>query len=295
MIDPVFLLIQGLNGLAQAMILFLIASGLSLIFGVLRILNFAHGSLYMLGGYFTYTVVADWVGRESAFWAAAVLAALAVGLLGGGIERFLLRPIYGRDQLSQILLTYALVLIISDLAKLTWGTDYRSLGRPPLLAGSIPVFGQSFPLYSVFLIGLGPLVALALWAFLERTRLGRLVRAAAHDWEMVDALGVSVSRLYTGTFIAGAALAGLGGALAAPLSTVAPGADVELIVESFIVVVIGGLGSLWGSLLGAVILGQVTAFGLLLIPRFELVFIYGLMAVVLVVRPWGLLGRPLTK
>ncbi len=293
--DPSFLVVQGLNGLTQAMFLFLIASGLSLIFGVLGVLNFAHGSLYMLGAYLTYTIASMFLASAASFWVALVLASLGVALIGAVIESVFLRPVYRREELDQLLLTYALVLIISDLAKIVWGTDNRSTNRPPILAGSIDIAGRDFPTYNLFVLALGPLVALGLWFLLRRTQFGRLIRAAAGDREMVGVVGVNVSRLFTGVFMLGAWLGGLGGGLAAPVGAIFPGMDVEVIVESFIVVVVGGMGSLGGTLLGALIIGQLNAFGTLFFPRFAIVFVYILMAVVLMTRPWGLLGKPMAS
>jgi len=293
--DPGFLAVQCLNGLTQAMFLFLIASGLSLIFGVLGVLNFAHGSLYMLGAYLSYTIASLFVGSPAAFWVALVLGSIAVALVGGIIESAFLRPVYRREELDQLLVTYALVLIISDLVKLAWGAENRSGSRPALLAGSVDIAGRDFPTYNLFVLAVGPLVGLGLWLLLRRTQFGRLVRAAANDREMVGVVGVNVTGLFTGVFMLGAWLGGLGGGLAAPIGAIFPGMDVEIIVESFIVVVVGGMGSLGGTLLGALIIGQLNAFGILFFPRFAIVFVYILMAVVLVIRPWGLLGRPVTR
>jgi branched-subunit amino acid ABC-type transport system permease component len=293
--DPGFLAVQCLNGLTQAMFLFLIASGLSLIFGVLGVLNFAHGSLYMLGAYLSYTIASLFVSSPAAFWVALILGSIGVALVGGIIESVFLRPVYRREELEQLLVTYALVLIISDLVKLAWGAENRSGSRPALLAGAVDIAGRDFPTYNLFVLAVGPLVALGLWLLLRRTQFGRLVRAAANDREMVGVVGVNVTGLFTGVFMLGAWLGGLGGGLAAPIGAIYPGMDVEIIVESFIVVVVGGMGSLGGTLLGALIIGQLNAFGILFFPRFAIVFVYILMAVVLVIRPWGLLGRPVTR
>ena len=293
--DPAFVAVQCLNGLTQAMFLFLIASGLTLIFGVLGVLNFAHGSLYMLGAYLSYTIASLFVGRPSAFWVALVLGSLGVALAGGLIEAVFLRPVYRREELDQLLVTYALVLIIGDVVKFAWGPDNRSISRPAILAGSVLIGGRDFPTYNLVVIAMGPLVAAALWLLLTRTQFGRLIRAAASDREMVGVVGADVSRLFTGVFVLGAWLGGLGGALAAPVGAIYPGMDVEVIAESFIVVVVGGMGSLTGTLLGSLIIGQLNAFGILFFPRFALLFVYVLMVVVLVVRPWGLLGKPHTR
>jgi len=291
--DLSFLFGQALSGLTAAMFLFLIASGLSLIFGVLRVLNFAHGSFYMLGAYIAYQFVRWFATTPGRFWIATVAAALGVALLGAVVERVLLRHLYGREELYQLLFTYALVLILSDAAKVIWGTGQLSVSRPPALEGAVRIFGTKVPYYNLFILLLGPAIALVFWLVLHRTRAGRFIRAAALDREMLGALGVNVSLLYTGVFMLGSFLAGLGGALVTPVKTIVPGMDVEIIVEAFIVVVIGGLGSFWGTFLGALIYGQVLSFGILVFPRFSIFSVFALMAVVLILRPWGLLGRPL--
>jgi branched-subunit amino acid ABC-type transport system permease component len=290
--DPSFVFAQSLSGLTAAMFLFLIASGLSLIFGVLRVLNFAHGTFYMLGAYCAFQIV-QWIGLDGGrFWLAALGAALAVAALGGIVERFLFRHLYGKEELYQLLFTYALVLIFSDACKFIWGTQPHSVSRPPALAGSFDLFGVRFPHYDLFIIVLGPLIALGFWVLLNRTSFGRIIRAAALDREMLGALGTNVSRLYLAMFVLASFLAGLAGALVSPITSVVPGMDVEIIIEAFIVVVIGGLGSLWGTLLGSLVYGLTLAFGILIFPRFSIFAAFVIMAVVLVVRPWGLLGRP---
>jgi len=277
------------------MFLFLIASGLSLIFGVLGILNFAHGSLYMLGAYFTHQFVSLFVDAPGQFWWAVILASLTVAVIGVIIERFFLHHLYTREQLYQLLFTYALVLILSDFAKIIWGTGQFSVSRPTILNGAVPILDQYFPKYNIIIILLGPCIAFTFWFIILRTRWGRKIRAAALDREMLDSLGVNVSRLFTVVFFIGAWMAGLGGALVSPVSAIVPGMDVEIIVNAFIVVVIGGLGSFWGTFLGSLIVGQVYALGILAFPRLSLAFIYVLMALVLILRPWGLLGRRLQR
>jgi branched-chain amino acid transport system permease protein len=294
-IEPSFIFGQFVSGLSTAMYLFLIASGLSLIFGVLRVLNFAHGSFYMLGAYLAWQLV-QWLGpRTETFWLAVLVAALGVALAGALIERLLLRHMYRREELYQLLFTYALVLVISDVVRYTWGTQQLGVFRPPSMEGAFLVFGTNVPLYTVFIMVLGPSIALGIWLLLNRTGLGRTVRAAALDREMLSALGVNVGWLYTGMFALGSFFAGLGGALVTPVRSLLPGMDVEIIVEAFIVVVIGGLGSLWGTFLGALIYGQVLAFGILVFPRFSIFAAFVLMAVILVVRPWGLFGKPIER
>jgi branched-subunit amino acid ABC-type transport system permease component len=289
--DATAILAQALSGLTTAMFLFLTAAGLSLIFGVLRVLNFAHGSFYMLGAYCAYQF-SRWVGvPEQGFWIGVLASAAVVALVGGIVERLLLRHLYDREELFQLLFTYALVLIFADIVKAIWGVQQLPVTRPPSLAGTASLFGASMPYYNLFIVALGPVIALLLWFVLQRTKAGRVIRAAALDREMVSALGINVSWLYTGVFVLGTFLAGLGGALVTPVSSVVLGMDAEIIIAAFIAVVIGGLGSFWGAVLGAVIYGQVLSFGILFMPRFSLFAVFALMAVVLIVRPYGLLGR----
>jgi branched-subunit amino acid ABC-type transport system permease component len=247
----------------------------------------------MLGAYLAYQIV-QWAGTSPGrFWWASIGAALGIAALGGVVERLLLRHLYAKEELYQLLFTYALVLILGDVAKKLWGTGQLSVSRPPGLTGAVELFGTRLPYYNLFILLLGPAIALAFWIVLHRTRTGRFIRAAALDREMLGALGVNVTGLYTGVFVIGSFLAGLGGALVTPVKTIVPGMDVEIIVEAFIVVVIGGLGSFWGTFLGSIVYGQVLSFGILIFPRFSIFSVFALMAVVLIVRPWGLLGRPL--
>ncbi len=284
--------LQSLAGLANAMFLFLVASGLSLIFGVSRIVNFAHGSFYMLAAYLTHTLLALLPESPWRFWLALLLAPAAVALLGGLVEVGLLRRVYRAPELYQLLLTFGLVLIAGDAVRWLWGTENRSVPLPPGLAGSVSVLGQPFPAYYVLVVVLGPLVTAWLWWLFYRTRWGTLLRAATADREMVAALGVDQRRLFTAVFVFGSWLAGLGGALAAPLVALTPGMDTAIIVEAFVVVVVGGMGSFGGSLLAALLIGELSSFGILVHERASLVLVFLLMALVLVVRPWGLLGRP---
>ena len=289
--DASAIVAQALSGLTTAMFLFLTAAGLSLIFGVLRVLNFAHGSFYMLGAYCAYQF-ARWIGiPEQGFWFGVLAAAAVVALVGGIVERLLLRHLYEREELFQLLFTYALVLIFADIVKAIWGVQQLPITRPPSLTGSLLVFGASLPYYNLFIVLLGPVIALVLWFVLHRTKAGRVIRAAALDREMVSALGINVSWLYTAVFVIGTFLAALGGALVTPVSAVVLGMDAEIIIAAFIAVVIGGLGSFWGAVLGAIIYGQVLSFGILFMPRFSLFAVFALMAAVLILRPYGLLGR----
>ena len=286
------LLVQLLSGLANAMFLFLIASGLSLIFGVTRIVNFAHGSFYMLAAYLTYSLTATLPLGSASFYVAVVLAALAVAAVGLVVEMLLLRRVYRAPELYQLLLTFALVLITADLVRWIWGADNKTGPSAPGLAGSVPIAGQLFPSYDLAIIVFGPLVALGLWLLFHRTRWGVLIRAATQDREMVAALGVDQSRLFTSVFVLGSFLAGLGGALQVPRLALTTVMDTSVIVEAFVVVVIGGMGSVWGALLASLLIGVLNAYGVLLLPKIAIVLIFVVMAVVLVVRPWGLLGRP---
>lgn len=293
LLDPVFLLGQLRSGLTTAMFLFLIASGLSLIFGVLKIINFAHGSLYMIGAYISWNMTLILGQTSLGFFGAVAVASVSVAVLGGFVERFLLRYMYQREQLYQLLFTYALVLIFADACKYIWGTQPHSVSRPPILSGSFDLYGVRFPHYDLFIIFLGPLIALGFWVLLNRTSFGRTIRAAALDREMLGALGTNVSGLYLAMFVLASFLAGLSGALVSPIKSVVPGMDFEIIIEAFIVVVIGGLGSLWGTLLGSLVYGLTLAFGILVFPRFSIFAAFVIMAVVLIVRPWGLMGRPM--
>src|SRR5215475_8657548 len=236
--DLSFLFNQFLGGLTTAMFLFLIASGLSLVFGVLRVLNFAHGSFYMLGAYLAWQGVQWLTPLVGDFWLAALMAALVIAVLGALVERLLLRHMYGKDELYQLLLTYALVLILGDSAKAIWGTQQLSVSRPAILDGGIEIFGTVLPVYNLFIMLSGGVIAVVGWLILARTSAGRMVRAAALDREMLGALGANVGALYTGMFVVSSFLAGLSGALLTPIESIVPGRYVEVIVEAFIVVVI---------------------------------------------------------
>jgi branched-chain amino acid transport system permease protein len=287
-----FLLIQTLNGLSSASSLFLVASGLSIIFGVTRIVNFAHGSFYMLGAYLAFTIIGQ-IGAQSAFgfWGSVLLAACLVALIGGLVEISILRRIYAAPELFQLLATFGVVLMIQDITLYAWGPEDKLGPRAPGLAGPLLLFGNRFPSYELFLIFVGPLVLLALWLLFNRTRWGTLVRAATLDREMVGALGVNQRLLFTSVFMFGSFLAGLGGALQLPREAVTLHMDLAMITEVFVVVVVGGLGSITGAYLAAVLIGLVHAFGIVYFPKSTLVLAFLVMAVVLVAKPYGLLGR----
>jgi branched-chain amino acid transport system permease protein len=284
-------LIQVLSGVSRGMILFVVASGLTLIFGVLRIANFAHGSFYMIAAFITYSVTTVAGNSDGGFLAALVVAPLALAALGAAFEVLLLRRIQLRPHLYQLILTFAVTLIVSDGIKMVWGRDYHSVPRPGLLEGSIAILGRPFPSYYVMLIVVGCVIALALTLLLERTRFGKTMRAAVSDGEMVGALGIDVPRLQTIIFALGAWLAGLGGTLAAPVGSVAIGMDNSIIIESFAVIIIGGVGSVPGALAGALLIGIIQALGIMVAPRLAVAFIFLALCSVLLLRPQGLLGR----
>ena len=284
--------VQVMSGLSVGMFLFLVSVGMSLIFGVTRIVNLAHGSFYMVGAYLMVTLIEVLPDRPVSFWIALVLAPIGVAILGGVIEVTLLRRIYHRDPMMQLILTFGLILIIGTLVLLVWGPDNKSVSRPEVLEGSVRVFGQPFPSYYLLVLGLAPVIAVGLWLVFYRTRWGMLVRAATVDREMLSALGVDVSTLYTEVFVFGSWLAGVGGALAAPTVAVALGMDADVLINAFVVVVIGGLGSFAGTLISALLVGELQSFGILIFPAVSIVLLFAIMAVVLIVRPWGLLGRP---
>ena len=294
--------VQLLNGLAGASSLFLVGAGLSLIFGVTRIVNFAHGSFYMLGVYIAYTLV-ERLGGGAWFWPALLLSALAVGAIGALVETVLLRRIYRAPELFQLLATFALMLVIKDAALWLWGPEDLLGPRAPGFTGAVEILGRRFPTYDLFLIVVGPLVLGLLWLLLTRTRWGTLVRAATQDREMVGALGVNQAWLFTAVFALGTMLAGLGGALQLPREPANLGLDLLTIGDAFVVVVVGGMGSIPGAYVAALLIAEIKAicigigavdlFGISFsFSKLTLVVEFLVMAVVLVVRPWGLLGKP---
>ncbi|HEY6912625.1 MAG TPA: branched-chain amino acid ABC transporter permease [Myxococcales bacterium] len=278
-------------GLTRASILFIVASGLTLVFGVLRVINMAHGSLYMIGAFVAATVI-ERVGGAGSFWLALLAAPLAVAAVGAVIELGVLRRIYRAEHVVQLLATYALILIVEDVVKMGWGAEYRSVSVPAIFAGAIQIGGRPFPVYNLFVIFWALVLAAALWLLMYRTGLGKLIRAAVDDAEMLESLGVNIPRVFMAVFVIGAFLAGLGGVLVAPQGSIGLGMDVSILIESFVVAVIGGLGSFPGALLGAGIIGMMFSFGITVAPRMAMAFIFLAMVVVLVVRPWGLFGEP---
>ena len=293
--DLSFLFVQALNGLASASSLFIIAAGLTIVFGVTRIVNFAHGSFYMLGAYFAVTLVPRLLDVSNSFpmfCLGVLLAAVGVGVLGVLMEVLLLRRIYAVPELFQLLATFGVVLAVQDLVLKVWGPlDILGL-RAPGLRGAVDILGHRFPAYELFMIVMGPLVLGLLWLLMHKTRFGVLVRAATQDREMVAALGVNQALLFTGTLFLGAFLAGLGGALQTPKLAANAHMDISVIAEAFVVTVVGGMGSVPGAFLAALLIGLLQAFGILVFPKITLVLVFLLMALVLVVRPWGLMGKP---
>ncbi len=285
-----FYFAQFLTGLAQASSLFLVASGLSIIFGVTRVVNFAHGAFAMLGAYGAYTMTERFTGGFG-FWGGIVAAAMAVALLGALLEVVLLRRLYRAPELFQLLATFGVTLVCEDLVVLIWGPDDLLGPRAPGLAGAVDVFGQAVPSYDLLLIALGPLALGLLWLLFHRSRFGVLVRAATQDREMVSALGVDQRWLFTAVFTLGIFMAAFGGALQIPRDAVNHTIDLGIIVDVFVVVVIGGLGSVGGAFLASVLVSELNAFGILILPGVSLVLVFVVMAVVLVIRPFGLLGR----
>ncbi len=289
-IIPAGVLSQVFVGLSRTTILFIVASGLTLILGVLRIPNVAHGSLYMIGAFTAFTVTKLFGGGSAGFWMALIIAPLVVAFIGLIAERGMFQFLYEREHLMLLLLTFAFSLIFGDLVKLVWGGEYKSVPVPHIFQGFVPLFGDlPFPLYNLFLLIAGPVVAILLWLLTNKTKMGKIARAAAVDREMVGAVGINVSRVFATVFVIGCYLAGLGGVLVAPTVSVTLGMDHNLIIEAFLIVIIGGLGNIWGALLGALIFGLTQSLGILIWPKFGIIFPYLAVVVVLLFRPTGLL------
>jgi branched-chain amino acid transport system permease protein len=285
------ILAQFLTGLAYASTLFLVSAGLTIIFGVTRVVNFSHGSLYMLGAYLAYTITARLPETPLGFFGGLLLAAAAVAAVGMLIEVLILRRIYDAPEIFQLLATFGVVLIVQDLTLWLWGPEDLFAPRAPGLAGAVDVAGALVPQYTLFLLAAGPLIFVGLWLLFQRTRWGIDVRAATSDGLMAAALGVNRKWLFTSVFVLGAFLAGLAGALQIPRESVTLQMDLAVIVEAFVVVVVGGLGSIGGAFLASLLIGLLHAFGVLWLPKSTLVLAFAAMALVLIVRPFGLAGR----
>jgi len=283
-----FLLTQCLSALSQAAVLFFVASGLTLIFGIMRVVNFAHGVIFMLGAYVGYTAARI----TGSFTVALIAAPIVVGLAGIAFERLLLRHIYGRREGgSDLLLTFGLAVVLAEVIRLTWGPQPLSISTPEQLLGAVFLLDQPFPMYRLFLIALGVVAGIAVWQFLERTRAGLLIRAVSQNSEMVHALGVDVGLVRSGVFGLGCAMAAVGGVLAAPLLTAFLGMGTTIVIDAFVIVIIGGMGSFLGSVIGSLLVGFVQVVGTYYFQELALALMYLLMLTVLIVRPGGLLGK----
>ena len=284
--SPEFWIAQSFNGISYGALLFLLASGLSLIFGVMRIVNLAHGSYFMLGGYVGLTVAL----RTKSFTLACIASAVAIALVGIGMERFFLRRLRS-EVLGQVLMTIGFALIFQDLALLIWGGDPYTVPIPRMLTGTARLGGAVFPIYRIFIVVIAIVVGVALWLVLDRTRIGAMIRAAVDDAEMAQGVGIDVPKVSLAVFALGAALAALGGVIGGGFLGVYPGADFEVLPYAFVVVIVGGLGSLPGAMVGSMLVGLLDNFGKALFPELSYFTLFAPMAVILAVRPTGLFGR----
>ena len=284
LLDPGFLIVQTLNGLQLSMLLFLLSIGLSVVFGMMNFINLAHGTLYMVGAYLALTSV-RWF---DSYWAALALAPLGVALIGAVFYAVLLRHMQRQSPMRQVLVTFGLIFVGFDAVRMIWGALPHTIPIPEVLDGSVHVLGEVYPTYRLFIIGVGLAVLVALHYGLERTRLGAIVRAGVDDRSMVAALGIDVERAFFLVFCIGCWLAGLAGVVSAPVFSIFPGMDMSILILTLIVVVVGGPGSLKGAVIGSLVIGMVDTYGQVVAPEFARVTIYALMAVVLLVRPYGL-------
>jgi branched-chain amino acid transport system permease protein len=281
------LIIQALHGLVYGMLLFLVASGMTLVFGMMDILNIAHAAFYMLGAYLGYTMLL----ATGNFWLALIVAPVCVGFVGALVERFFLRSVHSYGHAFELLITFGVFFVITEVVKWIWGDFPRPVDCPPALSGSVHLLGFQYPVYRLFILVISFIVLVGLLYVFLNTRVGIRIRATVSDGQMVDALGVDVPRLFLGVFAGGAALAGLAGVVAGPFLSTYPGMGLDMMVDTFVVVVIGGFGSLPGAFIASLMIGELQSFGVLFIPRLALVFQFLLMAVVLIIRPTGLFGE----
>lgn len=285
--DPASIAIQLLNGVQYGFLLFLVAAGLTLIFGILGVINLAHGSFYMMGAYLAYGLAA----RTGSFLLAVAIALPLAAALGWAVERLAIAFLYRRDHLHQVLLTYGLVLIFNELQRVIWGNDVHGITLPAFLAGSLPLTDlQAYPVYRLAISGVCIAVAIGMYGVIQGTRLGMMIRAGASNREMVQLLGIDVGRLFAIVFSVGAALTALAGMLSAPVTSVYPGMGESILIISFVVVVIGGIGSIKGAFLGSMLVGLADTFGKVMLPEMAGMVVYALMAAVLIWRPRGLFG-----
>lgn len=280
-------LIFFLHGLTYAGLLFLVSSGLTLMFGMMNVLNFAHATFYMLGAYFSWTLLR----ATDNFWVSLVAAPALLFFIGAFVERFLLRRVHVLGHVHELLLTFGLAYVLTEAVKWAWGTNPLAVPITGFLAQSVDLFGIVYPVYRIFVFSASVLVGILMSLFLYKTRVGIIIRGAVDDSDMVGALGINVPAVFMATFAFGAALSGFAGVIAGPLLTTFPGMGDAILVDAFVVIVVGGMGSLGGAVLASLIIGELQSFGVLLFPKFSLALIYLLMAVVLVVRPSGLFGR----
>jgi branched-chain amino acid transport system permease protein len=278
---------QALHGLVYGMLLFLVASGLNLVLGMMGVLNIAHASFYMLGAYFAYSVTA----YLKSFWLSLLISPLLVGGIGLLLERLLIRQTYKSGHDLQLLLTFGLFFIINEITRIIWGSGLLTVETPPILSGSIPFMGRIYPVYRLFIIGFTALIVVCMIFVLTKTRVGIIIRAAVKDAEMVEALGNNVPTVFLLVFGAGSALAGLAGVIAAPFLSVYLNMGAEALMDCFVVIVVGGFGSLFGALIASLLIGQLQSFGILWIPQLAMVFQFLLMALILILRPTGLFGE----
>ncbi len=283
---------QLINGVSYGMLLFVITCGLALVFGILGVLNLAHGSLYMIGSYVAYSLTTTFT---QSFWTALIVAPLTVAVIALVIERTLLRVTYQLGHLSQVLLTFGLAYVFHDLTKWIWGSNVLSIRVPDLLSGSVTIVGQTFPLYRLVVIGVGIFIAAGLWWIQNKTRWGAIIRAGLSDREMIGALGVNINLVFTTIFVLGGILAGFGGVVASPILGLYPDMEFQTLILALIVLVIGGLGSIAGTFTASVLVGVLETFGRYLFPELSMFLIFGLMAMILVWRPSGLLGKQVVE
>ena len=280
-------IIQAMHGLVFGMLIFLVASGLTLVFGMMGVLNIAHAAFYMLGAYIAYTVTV-YLGN---FWLSLLIAPLIIGSIGVLIERFLLTRVEGYGHIAQLLLTFGVFYILGQLVLIIWGSVPLPVPTPNILQGEMYLFGTTFPIYRLFVLGFSFVVLLGMSLLLMRTRIGIIIRAAVADAAMEDALGINVPQLLMWVFGGGSALAALAGVIAAPLLSTYPGMGFEILVDCFVVIVVGGFGSLFGAFVASLMVGELYSFGILWVPRLALIFQFLLMVVVLIIRPMGLFGE----
>lgn len=282
-----YLLLNTLNGLSWGMLLFLIAVGLTTVFGVMGVLNFAHGSLFMLGAYLCMHAMQYF----DSFWFGLLVGPLCVVAIGVLVEKYLLKRVYGRDVSYQLLLTFAVLLVLDDGVRMIWGSGYHVVEPPVILSGIMQIAGQDYPIYRIFLIIVGPVIGGLLWSFFHFTKWGKIIRAASFDNIMAEGVGINVPLIYTSVFALGTWLAALGGALAAPQQSLIPSMGEKIIIESFIVVVVGGMGSFPGAFAGALLLGLLESFGTVFAGRLQMAIPFILLAIILLIKPNGLFKK----